>query len=177
MPEAGAISSAPEARYVGGGLVRGRGELLACRSSALEFVAEVLKVFLADLQLEHFFDHGHEVCQRADRSQRRGAGGPDHAPRRSQNECVLHRFEGHAALVKLGREHSIRPTHGAARARSRTVSFEEPPDILVSLHGSALRIAQRRTLDGHGVAVMPHAAEQRVHHRFVAEKVVPLVID
>ena len=45
----------------------GRGELLSCRSGALEFVAEVLKVFLADLQLEHFFDHRQEVCQRTDR--------------------------------------------------------------------------------------------------------------
>src|SRR5712691_625506 len=40
---------------------------------------------------------------------------------------------------------------------------------------SALGIAQRRTVDGHRVAVVPHAAQQRVHHEFVAEKVVPLV--
>src|ERR1035441_11021833 len=41
---------------------------------------------------------------------------------------------------------------------------------------SALRFAQRGTVDGHGVAVMPHTAQQRIHHRLVAEKVLPLVI-
>jgi hypothetical protein len=41
----------------------------------LEFVAEVLKVFRADLRLQHFFDHLREVSQRADRTQRRRAGG------------------------------------------------------------------------------------------------------
>src|ERR1035438_2209065 len=42
---------------------------------------------------------------------------------------------------------------------------------------SALQFAQRRTVDGHRAAVMPHTAQQRVHHRLIAEKVVPLVID
>ena len=30
---------------------------LQCRSGTLESLAEVLKVFLADLQLQYFFDH------------------------------------------------------------------------------------------------------------------------
>src|SRR5687767_6089483 len=42
---------------------------------------------------------------------------------------------------------------------------------------STLQFAQRRAVDIHGVAVMPHATEQRVYHRFVAEEVMPLVID
>lgn len=58
-----AISSAPKARYVGGDFVRGVGLELSRRSSTLEFVAEVLEVFLADLQLQYFFDHRREVCQ------------------------------------------------------------------------------------------------------------------
>ena len=41
-----------------------RGDLLSRRSGTLEFVAEVLKVFPADLQLQYFFDHRREVCQR-----------------------------------------------------------------------------------------------------------------
>src|SRR5580700_6977960 len=41
---------------------------------------------------------------------------------------------------------------------------------------SALQLPQRWTVDGHRVAVVPHAAQQRVHHRFVAQEVVPLVI-
>ena len=42
---------------------------------------------------------------------------------------------------------------------------------------SALRLAQRRTVDVHGVAVMPQPAQQRFHHRPVAQKIRPLVID
>ena len=74
-------------------------EKLPRRSGTLEFVAQVLKILLADLQLQYFFDHRREVCQRADCSQRRGAGGPDEPPCRSQHESVLNRFQGHAALV------------------------------------------------------------------------------
>src|ERR1035438_7667153 len=41
---------------------------------------------------------------------------------------------------------------------------------------SALRVPQRRAVNGYGVAVVPHAAQQRIHHRFVAQKVMPLGI-
>ena len=40
-----------------------------------------------------------------------------------------------------------------------------------------MQLAQRRPVNAHRVAVMPHTTEQRVYHRFVAEEVVPLVID
>jgi hypothetical protein len=65
---------------------------LSRRSDTLEFMAEVLKVFRADLQLQYFFDHRREVCQGADRSQRRGTGGPDESPYCSQHEGVLNRL-------------------------------------------------------------------------------------
>src|ERR1700687_589723 len=42
---------------------------------------------------------------------------------------------------------------------------------------STLQFAQRRAVDAHRVAVMPHATEQRVYHRLVAEEVMPLVVD
>ena len=112
----------------------GRGELLSRRSGTLEFVAEVLKVFLADLQLQYFFDHRREVCQRADRSQRRGAGGPYESPCRSQYEGVLNRFQGHAALVQLGRQQSVRSADGAARARSHTIGVQKPAHIVALFH-------------------------------------------
>jgi len=83
------------------------GGRLPHQSGTLEFLAEVLRVFLADLQLQYFLDHWREVCQRADRSQRRGAGGPYESPCRSQHEGVLNRFQGHAALVQLGRQHPV----------------------------------------------------------------------
>jgi hypothetical protein len=113
-------------RFVKGGLSR--------QSGALEFVAEVLKVFLSDLQLQDFFDHGREVCQRADRSQRRGAGGPDEAPGRSQYEGVLNCVQRHTALVQLGCQHSIRPADDAASAGSRTIGIQKPADIVALLH-------------------------------------------
>ena len=48
----------------GGTVIRsGKGERLSCRASTLEFVAEVLKVFVTDLPLLHLFDHRSEVCQ------------------------------------------------------------------------------------------------------------------
>jgi len=42
---------------------------------------------------------------------------------------------------------------------------------------SALRITQKRSVDGHRVAVMPNAAQQDIDHRFIAEEAMPLVID
>src|SRR6266851_951592 len=36
---------------------------------------------------------------------------------------------------------------------------------------SNLRIAQRRAVDGYGVAVVPHATQQRFHHGFITEEV------
>jgi hypothetical protein len=54
-----------------GDFVRGMGSGLSRRSGTLEFVAEALKVFLADGQLQHFFDYRRKVRQRADCSQRR----------------------------------------------------------------------------------------------------------
>ena len=42
---------------------------------------------------------------------------------------------------------------------------------------SNLRIAQRRAVDGYGVAVVPHATQQRFHHGFITEEVLPFVID
>src|SRR5436853_7565015 len=64
--------------------VREMGSGLSRRGGTLEFVAEVLKVFLADLQLPYFFDHRREVRQRADRSQGRSAGGAYEPPYRTQ---------------------------------------------------------------------------------------------
>ena len=141
---------------------------LSCRASTLELVAEVLKVFLTDLQLQDLFDHRNEVCQRTDRTQRRGTVWPDHSSRRCQNERVLNRFKRHTALVQLGREDSIRAADGAAGARSRTIGIQKPAYIVALVHPSALRLTQRGTVDGHRVTVMPHTTQQRIHHRFVA---------
>src|ERR1700676_243675 len=39
-----------------------------------------------------------------------------------------------------------------------------------------LGLAQRGAVDGYGMTVMPHAAQQRIDHRLVAEEVGPLVV-
>src|SRR5436305_8731695 len=83
--------------------------LLALR--ALEFLPEVLIVFRADLQLQHFFDHWRKVGQRADRTQRRRACRTYHSPRRCQDECVLDSVQRHAAFVQSGRKRAVRTTH------------------------------------------------------------------
>jgi len=100
----------------------------------LEFIAEVLKVFLTDLQLQHFFDHRRKVCQRADGSQRRSAGGPYEPPDRSENEGVLHRFHRHTPLVQLRREHPIGPSNHAAGTRSRAVGSQKPAHVVGLFH-------------------------------------------
>src|ERR1035438_1944068 len=41
---------------------------------------------------------------------------------------------------------------------------------------SALRIAQRGSIDAYGVAVMADAAQQRIDHGGVAEEIAPFVI-
>jgi hypothetical protein len=38
---------------------------------------------------------------------------------------------------------------------------------------SAPRFARAKAVNGDGMAVMPHAAHQRLHHRLVAEELVP----
>jgi hypothetical protein len=81
------------------------------------------KVFLADLQLQYFFDHWREVRQRADRAQRCGTGGPYEPPGRGQHESVLDRLQWHAALVQLGRQYPVCPADDATRPRSHAVSF------------------------------------------------------
>jgi len=75
-----------------GGLVPGRMErgTLLRQGSALKFVAEVAKVFRADLHLQDFFDHRREVGQGTDCTQGRRACRPYHAPRGGQHER-LHR--------------------------------------------------------------------------------------
>jgi hypothetical protein len=75
------------------------GSGLSLLSNALEFLAEVLKVFPADLQFQHFFDRRREVSQREYRTQRSG-GGPNDSPRRSQDERVLDRFQWQTAFVR-----------------------------------------------------------------------------
>ena len=141
-----------------GGALRGVGDFvyrmgwrLSCRGAALEFVAEVLKVFPADLQLQHFFDHQCEVGQPADRSQGSCAGGPYEPPCRGPNERVLNRFERHAALVQLGREHSVRTAHRARSPWRRPIRFQQAAHVIALIDQSTI----------HGFSLVARAARDR----------------
>jgi len=82
----------------------GRETGLSCGRTALEFIAEVLKVFLANLQLQNFFDHRQEVRQRANRPERRRIGRPRQTSRRRKNHRIRDRFQRHAAFLQLSRQ-------------------------------------------------------------------------
>jgi len=63
----------------------------------------------------------------------------------------------------------------ARRSRCPLVSAENLVDIFFPADGFSLTrfllspaVREATAVDGHRVAVMPHAAQQRVHHRFVA---------
>jgi hypothetical protein len=183
--EARAISSTPEACVVSRRCTRHAyvvlpvGErVLSCCRETLELIADVLEVAGIDVAREYFFDNRQEVSERSNYGQWRGIVRARKTADSGQSECVLDGGKRQPTLVKLFSEQTVGTACNATGARSRTISCEQPADILVLVHepGSALRIAERWPIDGYGMAVMPHAAEQCFHHRFVAEKVLPLVI-
>lgn len=72
------------------------------------------------------------------------SGGARQAPRGGKGQRVLDHFEPHAVLVRLGREQTVLTADGAARARSRTVGFQKPADILALVHegGGSVRLSR-----------------------------------
>ena len=68
-------------------------------------------------------------------------------PSGGESQRVLDRFERHAALVQLGREQTVRAADGAGGARSRTVGFQKPADILALVHAMNLSLADHAVKD------------------------------
>jgi hypothetical protein len=150
----------------GSWFVEGKTEL-SCEGGTLEFAAEVPEVFRADLELLYFLDHRSEVSQRPNPTERRSIGRSRRSPRRREYQRILNCAERHAAVVQLRRKRTIRASNHADCAGRCPISFQNLPHILALLHRptpSALRIAQRRTVDGDRVAVMPHTTKQRLDH-------------
>src|SRR5665213_766495 len=110
-----------------------REELLG-GGDALEFVAEVLKVFRADFQLQNFVDHRREVRQRTNDSERCCIGRPCRAPRRRRSQRVSDCFERQATLIQMVCKEAIRAARHARSARSRAISVENPLHILAMFH-------------------------------------------
>jgi hypothetical protein len=121
------------------GMRLGRGRLLlSFRSGALESLTEVLKVLLADLQVQHLFDHRQEVGQGADRAERRSSGRPYDAARRRQDEGILNHLQRHATLVQLGSEHPVQPTYGAGGARRCTIRVQQLANVVAVFKPSTI---------------------------------------
>ena len=81
---------------------------LPCWGEAFDLVAQMLEIAWTDAQTEHFLNHREEVCQGADRAERRGTGGPYHPARRRQDQGVFDRHQGHAAFMQLRCQKAIR---------------------------------------------------------------------
>ena len=92
----------------------------------------MLEVLRTDAQSEHFLDHRREVRQGADRTQRRGVGGPYHPARRRQDQGVFDRRQRHTAFMQLGRQEAVRTADCARRPRCLPVSAEYLLDIYSS---------------------------------------------
>ena len=106
----------------------------------------------------------------------RAAGG-------SEQQGVLDGNQGHATFIKLGRQEAIGTVDGSGSPRRPAIGAENGADVLFavdrqSMHvsSSTLRIAQRRTFDVDGVAVVAEPAEQSFDHGLSAKEVVPLII-
>jgi hypothetical protein len=103
----------------------------------VEFLAKVLKVFRADLQLQHLFDHWRKVGERADRAERCRAGRAYHSPRRCQNEGDLDCFQRYATFVQLSSKHSVLTTPHARSARV-VLSIEKPAHVFALIERLAI---------------------------------------
>ncbi len=107
---------------------------LSCGSGAVEFVAKMLKVFPANLQLKNFLDHRREVRQGTDDSERSCIGRPRRTPRRRKDQRILDRFQQHATLIQLVCKETIRAAHHARSAGHRAIGFEKPSNVLALFH-------------------------------------------
>ena len=108
---------------------------------ACDAATQMAEVLRTNRETQDLFDDRREVRQRTNDSKRWSIGGARQAASRGQSQRVLDRFKRNTALVQLGREQTVWTAHGAARARSRTVSFQKLADIVALLHGSALEFA------------------------------------
>jgi len=114
--------------------MEGKRTELSGGSGTLKPVAEVLKVFRAGFELQHFPDHRREVCQQADRSEWRRIGGPRRTPRRREYERIFNRGQRHPLVIQPDCEQTIRTAHYARRPRRRTIRFENPPHVFALFH-------------------------------------------
>jgi len=108
--------------------------LLLCCREALQFAADVLIITGIDVGREHFFNNGQEISERLNCRQWSAALRPRKPAERGEGECVFDGDEWQSALIKLYSQQAVATAYDAAGARSRTISFEQPVDIVVLIH-------------------------------------------
>ena len=146
-----------------------------------EAMAEIVKVVLPHLCLDHFLHHWDKVSQGANRVQRRGFGTMLKPSRHRQHQRVFDGQERYASLMQLGGQDSVWPANAARGSRRGAVSVEQLPHyssrpMSSTVSHSTLQLAKRRTIDMYGVTVVPQTTQQSFHHRSTAQEVRPLVI-
>ena len=139
---------------------RGSDAELRPASQARQAMAEIVEVGVANRGSEYLVDDRREVGQRANHSQRRRVSRTRQPSRGGQHECILDHCQRHRAREQLRSQHTVRfaAPHRSCRAwrdRRRAHAARIQP----SPCRSTLRLAQRRAVDMHRVAVVPHAAQ------------------
>ena len=160
-----------------------------------DFVSEVLEIpevgrlgFGICLEVEYLFNQSAEVMQGAYRRKRQIVRIAIQATNGTENESVFDDIEGDVAFVESGGQQAVLPIGTSGGCRSLAVCSQDLSDIVgfadwdVLHHvcgcrtASALRIAQRGSLDMHGVAVMAEPAQECLDHVAIAEEVGPFVV-
>ena len=93
-----------------------------------------------------------------------------------QYHGVFHNAQRYPAPMPLLGQKTVRAADHSRCAWRYTISIQHPLNIFISsdsvvhaiLRTSTLGLAQRRTVNADGVAVMPQPAQQRFHHGLVA---------
>src|SRR5207245_7821955 len=124
------------------------------------------------LEVEYLFNQAAEVMQGAYRRERQIVRIAIQATNGTENESVFDDIEGDVAFVESGGQQAVLPIGTTGGCRSLAVCSQDLSDIVgfadwdVLHHvcgcrtASALRIAQRGSLDMHGVAVMAEPAQE-----------------
>ena len=97
-------------------LIEDWGLELPCADGALQFIAEVLEVFLTYRELQNFINYRREVRQRAYGLEWRRICRSCRTPRRSQYQRIANRDQRHVALIELRCKKAIGTADDARRA-------------------------------------------------------------
>ena len=149
----------------------------AVREEALDLYSCVFEILRADAELEDFFDHRREVGQGLNGVERRKAWCAEKPAEDGQYHGVFHNAQRYPARMPLLGQKTVRTADYSRCARRYTIGIQHSLNIFIPSDGGLVQailptlplwLAQRRTVNADGVAVMPQPAQQRFHHGLVA---------